>query len=104
MTGNYNDTAGTVDDKINQAYADCSSISGYTVTYDGNAHTATGSCKDLGGNDLPGSTSAAPPTPTPAPTTPTKNHEHRAESTGYKQTKRSQLQQPRDSQEQPSQR
>ena len=54
VTGNYNDTSGTVNDKINQASADCSSISGYTVTFDGNAHTATGSCKDLGGNDLPG--------------------------------------------------
>ena len=54
VTGNYNDTSGTVNDKINQAIADCSSISGYTVTFDGNAHTATGSCKDLGGNELPG--------------------------------------------------
>ena len=54
VTGNYNDTSGTVNDKINQASADCSSISGYTVTFDGNAHTATGSCKDLGGGDLLG--------------------------------------------------
>jgi hypothetical protein len=53
-TTNYAASGGTVDDKINQAAADCSSISGYTVTYDGNAHTAAGSCKDLGGSALAG--------------------------------------------------
>ena len=37
VTGNYNDTSGTVHDKIDKANADCSSISGYRVTYDGNA-------------------------------------------------------------------
>jgi hypothetical protein len=58
------DTSGTVNDKINKADADCSSIAGYTVTYDGNAHTATGSCKgvdglDLAGLDLSGTTHTA---------------------------------------------
>jgi hypothetical protein len=64
VTGNYSDTSGTVNDKINKADADCSSIAGYTVTYDGNAHTATGSCKgvdglDLAGLDLSGTTHTA---------------------------------------------
>ena len=51
---NYAAKNGTVNDKINQAQADCSSITGYTVIYDGNAHTATGACKDLSGTALAG--------------------------------------------------
>jgi hypothetical protein len=53
-TTNYAATSGTVNDKINQAPANCSSITGYTVTYDGSSHTATGACKDLSGNALGG--------------------------------------------------
>jgi hypothetical protein len=49
---------------VTKADADCSWITGYTVTYDGNAHTATGSCKgvdgfDLAGLDLSGTTHTA---------------------------------------------
>ena len=39
---------------IVKAQADCSSISGYSVAYDGNAHTATGVCKGIDGSALPG--------------------------------------------------
>jgi len=43
VTGNYADQSGTVKDTINQAVATCT-VNGYTVTYDGTARTATGSC------------------------------------------------------------
>jgi len=43
-SGNYNDTSGTVDDFIDEAEADCSSIAGYDDVYDGQAHGASGSC------------------------------------------------------------
>src|SRR2546423_11092832 len=49
VSGNYNNTSGTVNDKINKANANCSSIAGYTVTYDGNSHTATGNCNGVDG-------------------------------------------------------
>ena len=49
QTGNYNDNSGTVDDSIGKADADCSSITGYSVTFDGNAHTALGACYALDG-------------------------------------------------------
>ena len=39
---------------INQAIADCSSIAGQTVTYDGDSHGATGNCTGVGGGALPG--------------------------------------------------
>jgi MBG domain (YGX type) len=43
VSGNYNDTSGTVDDFIGKADADCA-ISGYDDVYDGQAHGASGSC------------------------------------------------------------
>lgn len=57
---NYNSGSGTVADNIDKADAICS-VTGYTVTYDGNAHTATGSClgvlgETLSGLDLSGTT------------------------------------------------
>ena len=47
--------------KVGKATPDCSSIAGYSVTYDASAHTATGSCKGvtgavLNGLDLTGTT------------------------------------------------
>ena len=58
---NYNSANGTVTVVISKADANCSSIAGYTVTYDGSAHTATGSClgvlgETLSGLDLSGTT------------------------------------------------
>ena len=41
VTGNYNDTSGTVNDAIGKANATIS-VTPYSVTYDGAAHTATG--------------------------------------------------------------
>jgi hypothetical protein len=38
---------------IGKADADCT-VTGYTVTYDGDPHTATGSCTDLNGDELAG--------------------------------------------------
>jgi hypothetical protein len=52
-TGNYNDASGTVTDIIGKAAAACT-VTGYTVTYDATAHTATGSCTGIGGVDLSG--------------------------------------------------
>jgi len=43
VTGNYNNTNGTVHDSIARAEATCT-VTAYTVTYDGSSHTATGSC------------------------------------------------------------
>ena len=45
---NYNDQNGTVDDYIGKANANCSSITGYSVTYDTVSHTATGTCQGVG--------------------------------------------------------
>src|SRR5919197_730417 len=53
-TGNYKNASGTVTDKISKVDPDCSSISGYDVPFDGNAHTATGSCKGVNGKALNG--------------------------------------------------
>ena len=65
VTGNYNDTSGTVDDAIAKADADCSSITGYSVTYDTLSHTATGTCEGVGmDGPWPASTCRARPTPT----------------------------------------
>ena len=41
VTGNYNDASGTVNDAIGKATA-VITVTPYSVTYDGNAHTATG--------------------------------------------------------------
>ena len=49
-TGNYHDQNGTVDDLIDKADASCS-ISGYSGVYDADAHGATGSCEGVGGED-----------------------------------------------------
>src|SRR5207245_6578721 len=52
-TGNYNNTAGAVSDEIKKAGAVCS-VTGYSVTYDANPHSATGSCTGDGGTpDVP---------------------------------------------------
>src|SRR6185295_13103514 len=44
--GNYNSTSGTVDDNIDKANA-VIVVTLYDVTYDGNAHTATGSASGV---------------------------------------------------------
>ncbi len=48
---NYNDASGTVHDIIDKADATIS-ITPYHVTYDGNAHTSTGTATGVGGADL----------------------------------------------------
>ena len=48
---NYNNTSGTVADSIGKATATCT-VTPYTVTYDGNAHTATGTCVGVKGESL----------------------------------------------------
>jgi hypothetical protein len=53
VTGYYADTSGTVDDSIRKADAACT-VNSYTVTYDGAAHTATGSCLGVEGETLAG--------------------------------------------------
>jgi hypothetical protein len=53
VTGNYNNTNGTVHDSIAKADATCT-VTPYTVTYDGNPHTATGSCLGVKGESLSG--------------------------------------------------
>src|SRR5947209_18749095 len=45
---NYNGDSGTVDDAINKADPACT-VTGYTVTFDGSAHTATGACNPKSG-------------------------------------------------------
>ena len=52
-TGNYNPAAGTVDDSIAKAEPSCT-VTGYSVTYDASAHTASGSCTGVGGVVLAG--------------------------------------------------
>src|SRR5204863_251685 len=47
-TANYNGSSGSKDFTIEKADPKCS-VAGYSVTYDGNAHTATGSCTGVGG-------------------------------------------------------
>ena len=50
-TGNYNNASGTVSDSIAKANATIN-VSGYNVTYDGNAHTDTGTVTGVGGVNL----------------------------------------------------
>jgi hypothetical protein len=50
-SGNYANASGTVNDKINQATA-AIIVSPYTVIYDGNPHTATGTATGVGGANL----------------------------------------------------
>jgi hypothetical protein len=52
-TGNYNNTSGTVHDSIAKASA-AITVTPYSVTYDGNAHTATGSALGVKGESLSG--------------------------------------------------
>ena len=49
---NYEKDYGTVDIEIDPAEADCSSIEGWSGTYDGNPHGASGTCYGIGGVDL----------------------------------------------------
>ena len=53
LTGNYSSTSGTAGDSIARANATIT-VTGYGVTYDGNAHTATGSATGIGGVALSG--------------------------------------------------
>jgi streptogramin lyase len=53
VTGNYNDASGSVTDSIAKANA-VISVSGYSITYDGNAHTASGSATGVKGESLAG--------------------------------------------------
>jgi hypothetical protein len=52
MSGNYNDTAGSVDDNISKADATCL-VEGYNVVYDGEPHSASGTCTGVKGEELP---------------------------------------------------
>ena len=52
-TGNYASATGTVGDTIGQATATVT-VTPYAVTYDGNAHTATGSVTGVGGASMSG--------------------------------------------------
>jgi hypothetical protein len=54
VTGNYNNTSGAVHDKIAKANA-VINVVGYTGTYDGNAHGASGTATGVGGVDISGS-------------------------------------------------
>jgi hypothetical protein len=63
-TGNYNNASGTVSDSIAKANATIN-VTPYSVTYDGYAHTATGTAKgvkseSLSGLDLSGTTHTNP--------------------------------------------
>ena len=53
MTGNYNNASGTVDDNIAKANATIV-VTPYSVTYDGNPHTATGTATGVNGESLSG--------------------------------------------------
>ena len=55
-TGDANHTGSSDSENftIDRANPDCSSIAGYHVTYDGDSHTAGGSCKGIGGGELAG--------------------------------------------------
>ncbi|MEO2064842.1 MAG: MBG domain-containing protein [Christiangramia sp.] len=53
VTGNYNDASGSVEIAIEKADA-AISVVGYSGIYDAQAHGASGSAKDLSGNDLAG--------------------------------------------------
>src|SRR5919202_1466945 len=51
--GNYNSAGGTVSDSIAKANATIN-VTGYSVTYDGNAHMATGTATGVKGESLTG--------------------------------------------------
>src|SRR5207302_1543621 len=46
---NHTGSSDTKNFTIDKADADCSSIAGYHVTYDGSSHTASGACIGVGG-------------------------------------------------------
>jgi hypothetical protein len=50
-SGNYNSTSGTVDDSIAKANV-AINVTGYSVTFDGQSHTATGTATGVAGVDL----------------------------------------------------
>src|SRR5439155_9598870 len=52
-TGNYNNASGTVSDSIAKAN-DSITVTPYSVTYDGNAHTAIGTATGVNGQTLSG--------------------------------------------------
>ncbi len=52
-TGNYFDASGTIDDNISKVDAICV-VTPYDVSYDGNPHTATGTCTGILGDLLTG--------------------------------------------------
>src|SRR5262249_907136 len=52
-TGNYNNASGSVDIVISKADATIS-VNGYSVTYDANSHTATGTATGVNGEILAG--------------------------------------------------
>ena len=52
-TGNYSDMNGSVTDHIARAEATCM-VTGYTLEYDRQAHTASGSCTGVAGEELEG--------------------------------------------------
>ena len=63
-TGNYAAATGSKTFQITKATADCSSVTGYSVPFDSNSHTATGQCLGvdgllLAGLDLSGTTHTA---------------------------------------------
>jgi hypothetical protein len=53
QTGNYNDTAGTVEDTIAQAAPVCT-VEGWSGEYDGDPHGASGECLGMNGEVLDG--------------------------------------------------
>src|SRR5207245_7335647 len=53
VTGNYNNTSRSVSDQIDKADATIG-VTPYCVTYDGNAHTATGTATGVKGESLAG--------------------------------------------------
>lgn len=52
VAGDYTIISNNGSYEIDKANPDCSSIAPYTVTYDGNAHTASGACLGVGGSPL----------------------------------------------------
>jgi uncharacterized Zn-binding protein involved in type VI secretion len=52
-TGNYNDDSGSVEIVINKADPTCE-INGFTATYDGDSHGASGSCTGVDDEELSG--------------------------------------------------
>ena len=53
VNGNYNDQNGTVEDNISMAEPSCA-VTGYTLEYDRETHTATGLCTGVLGEELTG--------------------------------------------------